>query len=262
MYIGGWVFFLVLVFNFGIIFGLVDFLPSDDSLIVDEYKQPQYVIAVDKSGKQFKQTVPPGKRESRAHGLQGYEYQCLLLDAVNGSKGTEKELVGDENVPDPYEIVNSQLHKKCLYRREQWWIYQYCHKIHVRQYHEEHEVLMSEYFLGKYNHQQVLNWTEVLENQNTSLQGSNGGDSTRYVSLLYDEGEICDLTETARQTEVRFVCRPDLPDKNSIVSIKEPATCRYIFTIAIPALCSHPDFEVQSPHVHHILCSVVPGTEH
>eukprot|EP01024_Parvocaulis_polyphysoides_P054215 TRINITY_DN5465_c0_g5_i2.p1 TRINITY_DN5465_c0_g5~~TRINITY_DN5465_c0_g5_i2.p1 ORF type:complete len:332 (-),score=46.63 TRINITY_DN5465_c0_g5_i2:163-1128(-) len=256
---------LVFILSVGFIYGLVEFLPSDDSLIIDEYKQAQYVIAVDKSGKQFKSTVPAGKRESRAYGLQGYQYQCLLINDVVGTNGTEKDSSDDQNTPDPYEIINSQLDKLCLYRREQWWIYQYCHKKMVRQYHEEHEVLMSEYFLGYYNHSQVLNWTEVLQNQNTSFQGSNtvgggGGDSTRYASLLYDEGELCDLTEQPRQTEVRFVCRPDLPDKNTIIQIKEPATCQYTMIIAIPALCSHPDFEVQSPDVHHILCSVVPGT--
>eukprot|EP01025_Chloroclados_australasicus_P028949 TRINITY_DN2875_c0_g1_i4.p1 TRINITY_DN2875_c0_g1~~TRINITY_DN2875_c0_g1_i4.p1 ORF type:complete len:335 (-),score=37.40 TRINITY_DN2875_c0_g1_i4:268-1239(-) len=253
------IFLLIFVSQFVKHRALVDFLPSDDSLILDEYKQPQYVIAVDKTGKSFKSSIPAGKKESRINGLQGQEYQCLLIEDAASTNGTDLEEVDISEVPDPYEIINLQLNKVCLYRREGWWTYQYCHKIHVRQFHEEHEVLMSEYFLGAYNHSQELNWTKVLQNQNISFQGSTKGDTTRYAPLQYDYGgEICDLTGQPRKTEVRFVCRQDMPDKNSIISIKEPATCQYTFTIAISALCSHPDFEVEAPDVHLILCSSVP----
>eukprot|EP01026_Neomeris_dumetosa_P005958 TRINITY_DN11830_c0_g1_i2.p1 TRINITY_DN11830_c0_g1~~TRINITY_DN11830_c0_g1_i2.p1 ORF type:complete len:336 (-),score=23.86 TRINITY_DN11830_c0_g1_i2:224-1231(-) len=240
---------------------VVDFLPSEDSLILDEYKQPHYVIAVDKTSHSYKTNIPSGKKEFKVHGIQQQAYQCLLIEDPIKTNGTDSDEIEDENIPDPYKILDSQLSKTCLYRREGWWTYQYCHHKYVRQFHEEHEVLMSEYFLGAYNKSQDLNWTSVMHNQYNSEQISGkAGDSTQYVSLQYDQGENCDLTNEPRETEVRFACRPDLPDKNTIVQIKEPSTCKYVMIIAMPALCSHPDFAVGSPDVHQILCQLVPST--
>lgn len=44
--------------------------------------------------------------------------------------------------------------------------------------------------------------------------------------------------------QVRFTCMRDVSD-NVIVSVKEFPTCNYVFTVATPFLCNHPEFKPQ-----------------
>lgn len=50
--------------------------------------------------------------------------------------------------------------------------------------------------------------------------------------------------------QVRFTCMRDVND-NMLVSVKEFPTCNYIFTVATPFLCKHPEFK---PSVSDSVC--------
>ena len=39
----------------------------------------------------------------------------------------------------------------CFYRVEDWWTYELCYKLHVRQFHKENNVIVNQYSLGTYD---------------------------------------------------------------------------------------------------------------
>ena len=55
--------------------------------------------------------------------------------------------------------------------------------------------------------------------------------------------------------QVRFVCSgASAGGESTITSIKEPASCSYVLTIATPRLCKHPEFRSAPPPVAAIRC--------
>jgi Glucosidase II beta subunit-like protein len=76
----------------------------------------------------------------------------------------------------------------------------------------------------------------------------------RYVSQLYTEGSDCSELRpgVARQAEVRFTCGTGLD--TLLVSVREAQSCAYVFTVATPLLCDHPEFQTAPPPVAAIAC--------
>jgi len=126
----------------------------------------------------------------------------------------------------------------CLYRLAGWWTYEFCYGKHIRQYHQEKDKPIrpqDEFFLGKKN--------ELNE----------GYSNSEYYSEIYDSGTQCDLTGEKRKTEIRYYCSNDKLGA-SIVDLKEPSSCSYIFSISTPHLCKHPDYKPPKEKLQTIKC--------
>ncbi|THD19725.1 hypothetical protein D915_009580 [Fasciola hepatica] len=81
--------------------------------------------------------------------------------------------------------------------------------------------------------------------------------STKYHSHSYTNGSICDLTAVPRVAEVRFTCGSG--SSPEIVSVDELESCKYLFVVEVPSLCSHPAFVMsKSPKIEEVLCGAVP----
>eukprot|EP00983_Pelagomonas_calceolata_P108796 1159496-Pelagomonas_calceolata.AAC.1 len=55
----------------------------------------------------------------------------------------------------------------------------------------------------------------------------------------------CDAAPLTAQ--VRFTCMKDVKD-SIIFSVNEFPTCNYVFVVATPFLCKHPEFKPQPPY--------------
>eukprot|EP00884_Botryococcus_braunii_P001004 jgi/Botrbrau1/10904/Bobra.0025s0077.1 len=180
------------------------------------------VIMTDKDGRQFKCTIPSAPSsdwDGEGSGLQG------------GRGGKQ-----------PGELLKV-LEGQCFYRVEDWWTYELCINKHVRQFHKEQDRLMSEYKLGLYNDEKSdLN---KIRTDRSPLS------EPHYVSQMYDNGEVCDLTDIPRSTEVRYVCSEE---GDRLSAIREPSTCHYVITLSTPRLCPHPAFRRAEPPQISILC--------
>lgn len=134
----------------------------------------------------------------------------------------------------------------CAYRVEEWWTYEVCYKKAARQYHADGDKVVDEYLLGNYTAAEAGEADEVHTDE------SEVGGAVRYVRQLYRDGEVCELTGSPREVEVRYVCAPGA--QTLLASVKEPRSCSYVFTVATPRLCKHAAFQHEPPKVVPIGC--------
>ena len=82
----------------------------------------------------------------------------------------------------------------------------------------------------------------------------NGNDPARtYASIVYTNGDECDLTKVPRKTEIQFRC--GLNRENSeLVKSREDPSCEYIAQVETPLLCGHPDFKIPTAPNYEIVC--------
>ena len=171
---------------------------------------------------------------------------------------------------------------------------------HVRQFHQEKDVVVSEYVLGRFDEAATAQLHEdagqqfreeasatdaavrcaraparllrrmqmrLLRRMLTRRARLNAMRS--YHAHLFANGTACDLTGEPRSTEVRFVCAPEVGAAQAgvatpahfIESVKEPVTCHYVLTLATPLLCAHDAFRVEEAPVAHIRCRALGNVE-
>jgi len=174
-------------------------------------------------------------------------------------------------------ILDRTLANLCLQTNSGgWWIYEYCHKEQIRQFHEvtamrksssskaavPARIVETEHILGRYNPIEVAledddiagdgeEWKLVV---NATVGNKVYGDGNgAHYEIEYSGGDVCDhsdVTESAivaggtgavggleRGSTVRFYCGKDFG-----ITVSEDHTCHYIVTVLVPALCGHPLF--------------------
>ncbi|KAI0724074.1 hypothetical protein C8Q72DRAFT_877828 [Fomitopsis betulina] len=149
------------------------------------------------------------------------------------------------------------LNGKCLYHRQGWFTYAYCHNSHVRQFHELPQQAHNRH--GEYTPEEDTEWEAytlgrapptpepgadltVAEQAaiavNVELARSAG---TRYLVQRWGDGTYCDKAGRKREIEVQFHCSMTMTD--TILFVKETLTCHYVLHIATPRLCGVPGFK-------------------
>jgi len=172
------------------------------------------------------------------------------------------------------EILDRTLAKVCLQTAQGgWWVYEYCHKEQIRQFHEvtamrkgssanalPSRIVESEHILGRYNVAAIASeeigddeeWKLVV---NATEDGKVFGDGNgAYYEIEYTGGDVCDhedVTGSAivagstgtnggiveRASTVRFYCGNEFG-----IQVNEDHTCHYVVQLKVPGLCGHPLF--------------------
>lgn len=145
---------------------------------------------------------------------------------------------------------------KCLYHRQGWFTYSYCHNSHVRQFREaahthphpighkpEEDAEWEAYTLGQAPATTPESGADLtVAEQNvlaTNLELARGAGS-RYLIQRWGDGTVCDKTGREREIEIQFHCSMTVTD--TILFIKETTTCHYVLVIQTPRLCGDPAF--------------------
>ncbi|KAJ3343753.1 Protein OS-9 [Gonapodya sp. JEL0774] len=226
-----------------------------------------------------------------AGGTSGQLYACKLPhvrpeDEVEARKEREKALAAPDRSDTAQELREALKAvagmKKCLLYGNGWFSYEYCHLSHVRQFHQpdittgdnSREV---EYYLGidqsapvadKLRRQNLLDGGkvkkgEVEKRSSTAVaEVKIGGDGRKYLSVLYGDGTMCDLTKRPRMVEVQvrigFHMREGENVYRNDTVHRETATCSYILVIHTTRLCSISAFNpVEVTQVQAVTCSMV-----
>ncbi|KAL6305427.1 hypothetical protein BKA93DRAFT_779785 [Sparassis latifolia] len=144
----------------------------------------------------------------------------------------------------------------CLFHKQGWFTYSYCHNLHVRQFHElPHQNRVG----GEYQPEEDNEWESyTLGKAPPSLEGGADltvaeqaavaanvelarGAGSRYLVQRWGDGSYCEKTGRRREIEVQFHCSMTMPD--TILFVKETQTCHYVLHIATPRLCGEPGFK-------------------
>ncbi|KAL1944553.1 hypothetical protein VTO73DRAFT_2983 [Trametes versicolor] len=161
---------------------------------------------------------------------------------------------------------------KCLYHRQGWFTYSYCHNSHVRQFHELHHQHIPS--TGEYKPEEDPEWeaytlgrapptleagaelTTAEAAAAANLELARGAGS-RYLVQRWSDGTYCDKTGRKRDVEVQFHCSMTMTD--TVLFVKETQTCHYVVHIATPRLCGEPGFRsrIDAEEEHFIRCREV-----
>ncbi|KAI0720971.1 glucosidase II beta subunit-like protein-domain-containing protein [Cerioporus squamosus] len=164
----------------------------------------------------------------------------------------------------------------CLYHRQGWFTYSYCHNSHVRQFHELHHQHIP--ITGEYKPEEDPEWeaytlgrapptleagaelTTAEAAAAANLELARGAGS-RYLVQRWGDGTYCDKTGRKREVEIQFHCSMTMTD--TILFVKETQTCHYVLHIATPRLCGEPGFKsrIDAEEEHYIRCREVVGPE-
>ncbi|KAG8833526.1 Protein OS-9 [Serendipita sp. 399] len=192
--------------------------------------------------------------------LGSLEFLCML------SPAPEVPISSDEpehpHQPQMAWDLLQPLEGTCLYHRQGWFSYAYCHGQYVRQFREKEPNLPfglktpvedpnePSYTLGHApssapNEDETGTHVSVPEQKALAnrLELARGA-GHRYLNLHWGDGTVCDKTGRKREIEIQFHCA--MASTDSIFFIKETRTCQYTLVIHTPRLCGEPGFK--SPH--------------
>ncbi|KAJ2683946.1 Protein OS-9, partial [Coemansia sp. RSA 1285] len=161
------------------------------------------------------------------------------------------------------------LKSDCITYVSEYWSFEYCHNMHVRQFHRSApdrngRVLEVEYRLGDYASRKPVGATTTAAAKEddgaldsaavahgTGSSVPDGVDAalttrisaigrTRFLTQVWGGGTLCDITRQPRQVEVQFHCDANGPER--IALVEEVESCRYVVVVNTPRLCADPMF--------------------
>ncbi|KAJ7098009.1 hypothetical protein B0H15DRAFT_1009151 [Mycena belliarum] len=182
------------------------------------------------------------------------EYLCLIpkaLDAPPPEDDTE-----DDSTPAHSWSLLLPLAGTCLYHRQPWFTYSYCHNEEIRQFREliqarplppgahrpEEDPDWESYTLGRAPPTPAPG-TDLTAAQQDALAANLELARTagsRYLVQRWGDGTICDKTGKPREVEVQFHC--SMATTDTIAFVKEAKTCAYVLVVHTPRLCGEPGF--------------------
>jgi len=178
----------------------------------------------------------------------GVQFLCMLPDQVEieeATKPKKPEPVTNEAVVTALAVNRgmknlyggSYPRQDCFYLHPEgeWWSYEVCINEEIRQFHlpAGSSQLVSVSSLGRF-----------AENQDWEKEENEQDEYDQFLRpkqhmQVYDQGTICDITNTPRTSRVYFRCI-DSSQPTQILSIQESATCTYEINMHLQHLCSIP----------------------
>lgn len=150
-------------------------------------------------------------------------------------------------------------HECNRYSSMSYWSYEVCHGQAIKQYHVEssrERVKRQDqtYTLGALSEERLKELEEQALASEEQPMGSTRveGDDLPYVSVLYEGGDICQLTNQPRSARVLYVCRSEA--SREVYSVKETSSCVYEIVAFNKDLCRHPTFWKRNPPKNKVHC--------
>ncbi|KAH9043178.1 hypothetical protein EDB85DRAFT_1913896 [Lactarius pseudohatsudake] len=188
-------------------------------------------------------------------------YLCFIPPSPKQEPQPPEETITEVAASHSWSLLQP-LDGTCLYHRQGWFTYAYCHNSHVRQFREMiHQRPMAP---GKvYEIEEDPDWEAYdlgrapetgsgvdLSQADYSAVSANlelaRGAGSRYLLQRWGDGTMCDKTGKRREIEVQFHCSMTMTD--TIMFVKETRTCHYILVINTPRLCGEPGFKSRVDH--------------
>ncbi|KAH9079467.1 hypothetical protein EDB83DRAFT_2342786 [Lactarius deliciosus] len=188
-------------------------------------------------------------------------YLCFIPPSPKQEPQPPEETITEVAASHSWSLLQP-LDGTCLYHRQGWFTYAYCHNSHVRQFREMiHQRPMAP---GKvYEIEEDPDWEAYdlgrapesgsgvdLSQADYSAVSANlelaRGAGSRYLLQRWGDGTMCDKTGKRREIEVQFHCSMTMTD--TIMFVKETKTCHYILVINTPRLCGEPGFKSRVDH--------------
>lgn len=182
-------------------------------------------------------------------------FLCLVPPPRDSSPVSE-ELDRNEVIRNGWSLLQP-LTGRCLYHRQTWFTYSYCHNHEIRQFKElPHNHPHAQ---GTYEPTEDPEWEAFTLGRAPTAPEAGAqmavadqipqvanlevahGPGTRYLVQRWSDGTYCDKTGKPREVEVQFHCSMTMTD--SILFVREAKTCSYVLVVQTPRLCGEPGFK-------------------
>ncbi|KAJ7709999.1 hypothetical protein B0H17DRAFT_915783 [Mycena rosella] len=182
------------------------------------------------------------------------QYLCLIPKPLDAPP-PEDEPEEDPTPAHSWSLL-LPLTGTCLYHRQPWFTYSYCHNEEIRQFREliqarplppgahrpEEDPDWESYTLGRAPPTPEPGADLTVAQQdalaaNLELARSAG---SRYLVQRWGDGTVCDKSGKPREVEVQFHC--SMATTDTIAFVKEAKTCSYVLVVHTPRLCGEPGF--------------------
>ncbi|KAK7014933.1 PRKCSH domain-containing protein [Favolaschia claudopus] len=184
------------------------------------------------------------------------QYLCLIPKPLE-QPSPDAELDEDEDEPTPAHSWSLllPLEGTCLYHRQAWFTYSYCHGRdgEIRQFRE---LIQARPSAGTHRPEEDPDWEAYTLGRAPPAPGAdltiaqqdalahnlelarNAG--SRYLVQRWGDGTLCDKNGKPREVEVQFHC--SMATTDTIAFVKESKTCSYVMVVHTPRLCGEPGF--------------------
>ncbi|KAF8969992.1 hypothetical protein BDZ97DRAFT_1915088 [Flammula alnicola] len=184
-------------------------------------------------------------------------YLCLIPKPLENIPSLQEEDSDADVTPARSWSLLQPLSGTCLYHRQGWFTYSYCHNDEIRQFKEL--VPAQGRFPGTYKPEEDPEWESYtlgraprnpepgadLTVAEQSAQAANlelaRSAGSRYLVQRWADGTTCDKTGNPREVEVQFHCSMEMTDH--VLFVKETKTCSYVLVVHTPRLCGEPGFK-------------------
>ncbi|EAN91270.1 hypothetical protein, conserved [Trypanosoma cruzi] len=190
----------------------------------------------------FSQKPPPrGLSKEQYYSMRlrnGSFFVCVLPEVLLEQRSSAALFEANSEVPVKFiERIHERFKKVCINLLEGWWTYRLCWNDAIVQVHLPTVILSDG----------VLLTTEPQGPQTQFLLGTSpskddlnfryGVDAlgNRYIFTKYPNGEVCDLTNAPRETEVRLYCARDNEEEK--MTLREVEVCRYVVSLTSRHAC-------------------------
>ncbi|KAH7923498.1 hypothetical protein BV22DRAFT_1015312 [Leucogyrophana mollusca] len=181
---------------------------------------------------------------------------CLIPPARESPPPVQENFDADTRLGHSWSLLQP-LSGRCLYHRQTWFTYSYCHNQEIRQFRELPRT--QPHPPGGYEPIEDPDWeaftlgrappaadvgadVAIAEHnaQAANLEVARGPGS-RYLVQRWGDGTFCEKTNKPREVEVQFHCSMTMTD--SILLVREAKTCSYVLVVQTPRLCGEPGFK-------------------
>jgi len=124
--------------------------------------------------------------------------------------------------------------RHCLTGGTGWWKHEVCFGRRLKQFHLEKRTGMeTRVYLGNWNKEKHLAWL-----RDNPVKRPKAPAERTWLAYYYSDGDICDLTNKPRTSELRLKCIQNVKNPHAIlVSLQEPVPCQYILTVESALFC-------------------------
>ncbi|KAG2078086.1 hypothetical protein BDR04DRAFT_1000067 [Suillus decipiens] len=184
------------------------------------------------------------------------QFICLIPPARDAPIQVQENIDQDAVLRNGWSLLEP-LSGKCLYHRQTWFTYSYCHNQEIRQFKElthtqprspgANEVTedpeWEAFTLGRAPSSQEPGADVAVTDRHIQVGNLEvaHGPGSRYLVQRWGDGTFCDKTGKSREVEVQFHCSMTMPD--SILLVREAKTCSYVLIVQTPRLCGEPGFK-------------------
>ncbi|KAG1756545.1 uncharacterized protein EDB91DRAFT_1093253 [Suillus paluster] len=184
------------------------------------------------------------------------QFICLIPPARDTPIQAQDNIDHDAVLRNGWSLLEP-LSGKCLYHRQTWFTYSYCHNQEIRQFKELAHTQPRP--AGAYEPTEDPEWEAFTLGRAPSTQEPGAdvavtdrraqvvnlevahGPGSRYLVQRWGDGTFCDKTGKPREVEVQFHCSMTMTD--SILLVREAKTCSYVLIVQTPRLCGEPGFK-------------------